>query len=108
MTEENGKAKAELGETESTKAADKTYLETLTLECTNTASEWADRQKEAAEEMAVIEKAKSILADRVKVFVQVQGKVGATNKKGDDDSDDDSKDTVMRKRIVQKLKDLSH
>merc|ERR1719456_885766 len=107
MTEENGKAKAELGETESTKAADKTYLETLTLECTNTASEWADRQKEAAEEMAVIEKAKSILADRVKVFVQVQGKVGAANKKGDDDDDDD-KDSAMRKRVVQKLKDLSH
>merc|ERR1719261_455729 len=58
--------------------------------------------------MAVIEKAKSILSERVKVFVQKQAKVVAANKKGDDDDDDDSKDAVMRKRIVQKLKDLSH
>merc|ERR1719399_1418981 len=62
--------------------------------------------------MAVIEKAKSILAERVKVFVQVQGKMGkvakVAAKKGDGDDDDDSKDTVMRKKIVQKLKDLSH
>merc|ERR1719386_464603 len=29
-------------------------------------------------------------------------------KKGDDDDDDDSKDAVMRRRVVQKLKDLSH
>merc|ERR1719316_1449828 len=112
LTEENGKAKAELTETESTKAADKAFLETLTMECTNTAQEWAERQKEAAEEMAVIEKAKSILAERVKVFVQVQGKMGkvakVAAKKGDGDDDDDSKDTVMRKKIVQKLKDLSH
>merc|ERR1719261_1926718 len=58
--------------------------------------------------MAVIEKAKSILSERVKVFVQKQAKVVAANKKGDDDDDDDSKDAVMRKRVVQKLKDLSH
>jgi len=74
-----------------------------------TAAAWADRQKSAAEEMAVIEKAKSILAERVKVFVQVKGKTAAVSKKGDDDDDDDdSKDAVMRKKIVKKLKDLSH
>merc|ERR1719316_2335704 len=104
MTEENGKAKGELGETVKTKAADTAYLASLTQECTETAAAWADRQKEAAEEMAVIEKAKSILAERVKVFVQVKGKTAAVSKK----DDDDSKDAVMRKRIVQKLKDLSH
>merc|ERR1719160_68326 len=92
MTEENGKAKGELGETEKTKAADTAYLATLTQECTETAAAWADRQESAAEEMAVIEKAKSILADRVKVFVQVQGK---TMKKGDDDDEDD-KTSAMR------------
>merc|ERR1719310_957295 len=108
MTEENGKAKGELSETEKTKAADTAYLATLTQECSQTAAAWADRQKSAAEEMAVIEKAKSILAERVKVFVQVKGKIATAAKKGDDDDDDDSKDTIMRKRIVQKLKDLSH
>jgi len=53
----------------------------------------------------VIEKAKSILADRVKVFVQVKGK---TAKSVNDDDDADSKDTLMRNQVVQKLKDLSH
>merc|ERR1719482_131111 len=76
-TEENGKAKGELEETKKTKAADTEYLATLTQECTSTAAAWADRQKSAAEEMAVIEKAKGILADRVKVFVQVKGKIAA-------------------------------
>merc|ERR1719261_221398 len=58
--------------------------------------------------MAVIEKAKSILSERVKVFVQKQAKVVAANKKGDDDDDDDSKDAVMRSKLVNKLKGLSH
>merc|ERR1719310_2381938 len=93
MTEETGKAKGELGETKKTKAADEAYLTTLTTECKETAAAWADRQKEAKEEMAVIEKAKAILSDRVKVFVQVKGKTAAVAKKDDhdDDDDDDSK-----------------
>merc|ERR1719169_38169 len=32
----------------------------------------------------------------------------SVTKKGDDDDDEDSKDAIMRKRVVQKLKDLSH
>merc|ERR1719395_490033 len=103
MTEENGKAKGELTETEKTKAADTEYLASLTQECSETAAAWAERQKSAAEEMAVIEKAKSILAERVKVFVQVKGKTAAVSKKGDDDDDADSKEDAMRKRVVQKL-----
>merc|ERR1719428_499482 len=107
MTEENGKATGELEETKKTKAADSEYLATLTQECTETAAAWADRQKSAAEEMAVIEKAKGILADRVKVIVQVKGKIAAAAKKGDDD-DDDKQDAIMLKKVVNKLKDLSH
>merc|ERR1719161_1686781 len=95
-TEETGKAKGELEETEKTKAADTAYLATLTQECSQTAAAWADRQKSAAEEMAVIEKAKSILAERVKVFVQVKGKTAAVVKKNDGDDDDDDKDSLMR------------
>merc|ERR1719281_2069432 len=74
LTEETGKAKGELTETKSTKAADVAFLDTLTAECKETAASWDERQKSAKEEMAVIEKAKSILVDRVKVFVQVAGK----------------------------------
>jgi chromosome segregation ATPase len=106
-TEENGKAKGELEETKKTKAADSAYLESLKMECSETASAWEDRQKSAKEEMAVIEKAKSILAGGVKVFVQVAGKTHVAAKKGDGD-DDDSKDDAMRKRVVNKLKNLSH
>merc|ERR1719487_611534 len=105
-TQEMGKAKGELEETTSTKAADTAYLESLKLECSETAASWEERQKSAKEEMAVIEKAKSILAAGVKVFVQVAGKTHVAAKKGD--GDDDNKDGAMRQRVVDKLKDLSH
>merc|ERR1719502_1097747 len=102
-----GKAKGELEETTSTKAADTAYLESLKLECSETAASWEERQKSAKEEMAVIEKAKSILAAGVKVFVQVAGKTHVAAKKGDG-NDDDNKDGAMRQRVVDKLNDLSH
>merc|ERR1719487_2857694 len=105
-TQEMGKAKGELEETTSTKAADTAYLESLKMECSETAASWEERQKSAKEEMAVIEKAKSILAAGVKVFVQVAGKTHVAAKKGD--GDDDNKDGAMRQRVVDKLKDLSH
>merc|ERR1719194_215267 len=72
-TEANG----ELTESEKTKAADTAYLESLTAECTETHASWGDRQKSAKDEMAALDKAKAILADRVKVFVQVSGKKAA-------------------------------
>jgi len=106
-TEENGKAKGELEETTKTKAADTAYLESLKMECSETAAAWDERQKSAKEEMAVIEKAKSILAGGVKVFVQIAGKTGKAVKKNDGD-DDDSKEGAMRQRVVDKLKGLSH
>jgi len=81
------------------------YLGTLTSECGEARENWAGRQASAKEEMGVIEKAKSILADRVNVFVQVGGKSGA---KHDDDDEDDSKTAAMRQAVVNKLKDLSH
>merc|ERR1719207_169366 len=80
-TQEMGKAKGELEETTSTKAADTAYLESLKMECSETAASWEERQKSAKEEMAVIEKAKSILAAGVKVFVQVAGKTHVAAKK---------------------------
>jgi len=64
------KARGELVETEKTKAADETYLQTLTQECENTARGWAAREKSARGEMVAVDKAKEILTERVKVFVQ--------------------------------------
>merc|ERR1719265_3033274 len=93
-TEETGKAKGELTETEKTKAADTAYLESLTAECTETHAAWEERQASAKGEMAALDKAKAILADRVKVFVQVAGKTAKGAKSVDDNDDDDnSKDT---------------
>merc|ERR1719217_1568392 len=79
------------------------------MDCSETATAWEERKASAKGEMAAIEKAKSILSEGVKVFVQVDTKVSAANKKGDDDGDDeDSKEGVMRQKVVNKLKDLSH
>merc|ERR1719156_226351 len=54
-------AEGDLAETTKTKAADEEYSANLKTECETTASEWAERQKSAKEEMAAIEKAKEIL-----------------------------------------------
>merc|ERR1719421_115466 len=61
----------ELAETQKSLAADEAYLTELNTSCAAKAAEWAARQKQAAEEQAAIEKAKEILADGVKAFLQV-------------------------------------
>merc|ERR1719506_3325377 len=55
--EELHSAEASLSETEETLAADTKYLEELKQSCTTKATEWAARQKQAAEETAAIQKA---------------------------------------------------
>merc|ERR1719161_1755436 len=72
LAEEKAQAENELAETEASKAADEKSLESTTQECTATSEAWATRQKEAAMEMAAIEKAKEILASRVTVLIQVK------------------------------------
>merc|ERR1719460_466661 len=67
-------ASEQLAATEKTLAADTKYLEELQQSCAAKASEWAQRQKDAAEEMGAIEKAKEILTDGVKAFLQVSSK----------------------------------
>merc|ERR1719359_730336 len=89
--EEQGKADAELVETQKTKAADEAYSATLKEECEMTAKEWAARQESAKGEMAAIAKAKEILTSGVKVFVQVASaaKSISTNINIDFDDEDD-------------------
>merc|ERR1719253_664959 len=67
--------------TEKTVAADTKYLEELKQSCAAKSQEWEERQKTAAEEMATIEKAKAILTEGVKEFLQVGSK---TRTKHDD------------------------
>merc|ERR1719478_705872 len=84
-TEAQSKAEGELAETSKTKAADEEFAGTLKGECETKATEWAERQKSATDEMAVIEKAKEILTSGVKAFVQVSMK--SSIKKSIDDDD---------------------
>merc|ERR1719247_1384090 len=92
-------------ETSKAKAADEEYAATLKTECETKATEWAERQKSATEEMAVIEKAKDILTSGVKAFVQV--KSVSSKKSHDDDDDEDDKTAEKRDKIVSFLKNLA-
>merc|ERR1719271_794059 len=69
LAEASGKAKGEAALAQKAKLADMTFLSTLKQECETAAKEWAEKQASAKAEMAAIEKAKSILSDRVKVFL---------------------------------------
>merc|ERR1719453_2019661 len=70
IAEEKGEAEGVKATNEESRAEDEKNLKALTTECDNAASAWETRQTEAKEEQAAIEKAKEILASRVKVFIQ--------------------------------------
>merc|ERR1719207_196609 len=94
-TEEGKHAAAEeLQETTASEASDQTYLADLKQDCAAKATEWSERQKSAAEEVAVIEKAKEILSSGVKVFLQV------------DKSANDA-DAMKREQVSKLLRDLA-
>jgi len=89
LSQEKAEAEEEKGDCEASVAADSKSLEETTQECTATAKAWATRQKEAAAEMAAIEKAKEILASRVTVLIQV--------KRSDSDDASQSAQTQIQK-----------
>merc|ERR550537_157110 len=72
--EEQYAAATTLTETQETLAADTKYLEELKQSCSMKATEWAARQKQAGEETAAIEKAKEVLSEGVKVFLQTSSR----------------------------------
>merc|ERR1719482_992876 len=67
-------AETALSETQQDLAADTKYLEELKQSCTIKATEWANRQKQAGEETAAIVKAKEVLSEGVKVFLQTSSR----------------------------------
>jgi chromosome segregation ATPase len=71
LSQEKGEAEGELASATTSKEADSKKLKDLVAECNSAADAWEHRQKEAAAEMAAIEKAKEILQSRVKVFLQI-------------------------------------
>jgi hypothetical protein len=68
--EQQHAASEELAETQTGLAADKKYLAELTQSCAQKVEEFDERQKEAAEEVKAIEKAREILDGGVKSFIQ--------------------------------------
>merc|ERR1719359_2678129 len=71
------------------------------MSCSNKAAEWAQRQRDAAEEMGAIAKAKEVLSEGVKVFLQVSAKTLVR----------DNVDSVKRNQVVaaiQKIAKTSH
>jgi chromosome segregation ATPase len=90
-------ASEELTTTEKTLAADEEYLAELKQSCANKAAEWEQRQKDAAGEMAAIAKAKEILAEGVKVFLQVSAKTLVK----------DNFESVKRNQVARILKGIA-
>merc|ERR1719478_1018384 len=72
--ETHATASEELAATQKTVAADTDYLANLKESCASKAAEWDARQKSAGEEIGAIDKAKEILEDGVKVFLQMKSK----------------------------------
>jgi len=94
-TEAKASAEEDLAATAKALAADTSYLEDLKTKCAMKGDEWAARQKSAGEEIQAIEKAREILSNGVKVFLQV-GKSTASTK---DDQDKRMKVTQILRRI---------
>merc|ERR1719463_922759 len=69
--EQQHAAEEDLAETTKSLAADKTYLSELEQSCAAAVKEFDERQKQATEEMAAVDKAKEILESGVSVFLQV-------------------------------------
>merc|ERR1719482_2008352 len=88
-------AQAEQDESSKSKATDEAYLADLKQSCATKAAEWSQRQKSASEEIGVIEKAKEILSEGVKVFLQVSRKT------------DDKDDELKRSQIATVLRNLA-
>merc|ERR1719395_216040 len=89
-------ATAEKAGTEKTLAADTKYLSELRTSCSKKAEEWEQRQKDAGEEMAAIAKAKEILTEGVKVFLQVKSTLD------DDDSNVRNQVAAILKKVAKK------
>merc|ERR1719271_2103824 len=90
--EAKASASEELAATQKTVAADTDYLANLKESCASKAAEWDARQKSAGEELGAIDKAKEILEDGVKEFLQV----GSTMKSDDDEKRQQVADLVRK------------
>jgi len=101
LAQASGQADGEQSRVQKAKIADTVYLSTLKKECADAAQSWAARQQSANDEMAAIEKAKSILSDGA-TFVQTS-KDEPMGAEADDD-----KTAAKRSQLVSKLQVMGH
>jgi chromosome segregation ATPase len=101
LEEAKSSAEEELASTKKTLADDEKYLEELTQSCSMKAKEWATRQKDAAGELGAIAKAKEVLEDGVKVFLQVSSKTQTK-----DEESSAKRDRVLS--VLSKIEDHSY
>jgi len=108
-TEELNKAKADLGETEASKAADEKTLAELKKSCEEAAANWAARQESASAEMAAINKAIEVLSEGVRVLLQTKSTKRSKNVLDQYDDSDDVTAPIQpaRQRLVDTLKGMS-
>merc|ERR1719387_576053 len=90
------------------KMSDMSFLSTLKTDCAEAAKSFEEKKADSKAEMAAIEKAKSILADGVKVFLSGFVQTAQSDPYADDSSADDDKRAAVRARLVRDLKALSH
>lgn len=93
ISEEKATAEDELGEVETSKAADEKTLAEIQHECQEKAVAYEQTMKEGAAEMSAIQKAKDILSERVTVLIQVRSR-----------SREVSGDDITSKRSQQKTR----
>jgi chromosome segregation ATPase len=79
LKQEKATCENEKGEVEASLAADSKSLKETQHECQEGAVAWETRNKEANAEMAAIEKAKQILAERVTVLIQTRSRTRVTD-----------------------------
>jgi len=101
LEEAKSSAEEELAATKKTLADDEKYLQELTQSCSMKAKEWATRQKDAAGELGAIAKAKEVLEDGVKVFLQVSSKTQTK-----DEESSAKRDRVLS--VLSKIEDHSY
>merc|ERR1719238_643321 len=105
LAEQAAAAEGEKAETEKTKAADEAFLKSLKTDCAATATAWEARQKDAAAEMAAIEKAKEILATGVTAMMQT---ATPADFDGDEDSEEDQRIREQVEAVLKKVGEKAH
>jgi len=102
--EKLAKAQGDLADTEAAKAADETYVSKLSTECSAKASEWDERQKSAADELAALAKGAEILkAKFAPEFIQKATVVKAAIKF----HETSKKNSEVRQKVIAVLKKVA-